>query len=72
MSVPLFTFVPWRVANTSKISKDLRVVLKREYSPMLIIIFPTATVSTGAIMTSRLVILKCLVMNWDVLLLGAV
>lgn len=55
VSVPSFTFVPWRAANNLKISRDLRILLKREYSPMLIIMFPTATVSIGAIVTSRLV-----------------
>ena len=71
VSVPSFTFVPWRVANTLKISKGLRVVLKREPSPMLIIILSTVS-TAGDIITSMLVIFECCRMNWDVVLLGAV
>lgn len=49
-------------------SKGLRVVLERKCSPMLIVIFP------GAVITSVLmpVLLEWLVTNWDVVLLGAV
>lgn len=51
----------------SPTSKGLRVVLERRCSTMLII-FP------GAVITSVLmpVLLKWLVTNWDVVLLGAV
>lgn len=65
VSVPFFTFVPSRLANTLKISEGLRVVLKTDYSPMLTIIFPTATVSTaGAIVINMLAILSfCLLIE---------
>lgn len=42
VAVPSFTFVPGRVANTLKIGKGLRIVLKRPRSPVLIIIVPPA------------------------------
>lgn len=52
----------------SPTSKGLRVVLERKCSPLLIVIFP------GAVITSVLmpVLLEWLVTSWDVVLLGAV
>lgn len=66
--VTSFTLGPWRVANATKLSRGLRAVLEREWSPMLIITF------LGAIITGVLVlaVLEWLVRNWDVVLLGAV
>lgn len=50
-----------------KTSADVRAVLERECSPVLIIVFPGAIIS-GVLM---LAVLEWLVINWDVLL-GAV
>lgn len=55
----------WQILQTSK---GLRVVWKRECSPVLTIIFPGAVI-TGVLMP---VVLEWLVMSWDVVLLSAV